>query len=68
MYPQMTTYYWKEKDKIHAENWVMGMKGQTHIHTLGDWERWKKESIGMGIEVKEIKEGKTLGETLGTEK
>ena len=36
-------FYWrKENGLIIVENWVMGMKGQTHSHTPAEFEEWKK--------------------------
>ena len=58
MYPTMRTYFWKEDNRIVAQNFISGMKGQEHKHSLKDWEKWKKESQKMGIEIINLKEQK----------
>ena len=47
---QMRTYYSIKENEVTATNMVMGMEGQTHKHTLKEWETWKKEAEEMGIE------------------
>ena len=38
----MTHYCTREKDgTIHVQNMVMAMMGQHHVHTPGDFDKWR---------------------------
>lgn len=39
---EMNFYWWRENGKIIVQNMIMGMEGQRHEHTPGEFEKWSK--------------------------